>query len=322
MTLEAEKHWQVAAALSRLDAEDPPLDDYVGAGRRSAWEHARQALAAQEAASFIQAARAAENFSGLAEIHPSWLLEILKQESPRVIGVVLRHLPSRHVRYLLEHFPKRVTMELPKLVEAFYVPAELLDVIRRSIERHFIPMRISRVAGPFPFSHLTYLKTEELATLAYELGLSELALALAGASKAIAKIVLNRFPLHAAKAILHRMKMAMGEPAWFLKEARYSVLELSASTPGPVPFLNELGRMALAKAVGRDQTIWVQGLCQKMDLAEAHLFKRCWEEVRGRATPAQLERRQAWVLDQVRRLSEAAKIDAFWAECFQQAAAA
>ncbi|MDZ4224677.1 MAG: hypothetical protein U1D33_02090, partial [bacterium] len=64
----------------------------------------------------LKALCAQESFSGIAEIHPAWLVEALKKESPRVIGVILRHLPSKHVRYLLEHLPKRTVMQLPKLI--------------------------------------------------------------------------------------------------------------------------------------------------------------------------------------------------------------
>lgn len=323
MRLEERKHWQVVAAFSLLEEEAPDLADYVNPAAREFLQREVDALSQikpenreEELKQYLQALRSGDDFSGLAEIHPAWLLSVLKDESPRVIGVVLRHLPSKHVRYLLEYLPRRLCMELPKLIEAFYVPTELLDVLRRRVEKHFLPIPISHQITTFTFDNLYYLKIEELESLFHDLGMSELSLSLVHSSKQIVRIILNRFSIREAKEILKRIKFYQVESGWFLKDARYSVLELGKGEVGPARFFMELGLSAVAKALGLEEEKLTQALCQKMTPARAALLKRHWEEAKGVANPEKLAKRQAWILDHLRRLSVEEKIDSFWAGCF------
>lgn len=320
--MEARKDMQVVAGLALLEGKETVegLSPYLAPAHAELFQRAVDHLQSADISEQLKALCAQEGFSGIAEIHPAWLLEILKKESPRVIGVVLRHLPSKHVRYLLEHLPKRVTMELPKLVEAFYVPTEVLRVVRRRVERHFVPMRISHQIDLLTFSQLYYLKIEELECLFYDLGLSELALSLVGGSKEVLKIVLNRFMIREAKEVLKRIKSYPGEARWFLQDARYSVLELGRKELGCRRFLDELGLRALAKAVKDVHSDRVEALWQKMAPEQAYLLKRYLDESREERSSEKKHKRQQWVLDHVRRLSEEGLIDSFWKECFREEA--
>lgn len=318
-----EKDLQVIAALSLLEESEvyPPLLDYVSQEQRGPLQKIVEAFSKIDVKQHLTALHAQDDFSGLAEIHPGWLLELLREESPRVIGIILRHLPSRHVRFLLEHLPKRVTLRLPKLIEAFYVPTELLKVIRRRVERHFVPLYISHQISAFEFDHLYYLKIEELERLFSDLGLSELALSLVGSSKKVLKVVLNRFMIGEAKEILKRMKSFQGEPRGFVQDARYSVLELRKETIGPKRFLEELGLLCVAKSLKGSQIPYL-ALRQRMAPEKAYLFKRYFEEAKAASHLDKVARRQSWILDHVRRLSLEQKIDPFWASLFERKDAA
>ena len=262
----------------------------------------------------LKALCAQESFSGIAEIHPAWLVEALKKESPRVIGVILRHLPSKHVRYLLEHLPKRTVMQLPKLIEAFYVPQEILDLVRGRFERHFVSMPISHQLEQFSFEHLYYLKTKELEALFHDLGLSELALSLVDASRKIWKIILNRFNIGDAKEILSRIREYAVEEKWLLKDARYSILELKGKEMGADSFLAELGVIAMAKAFAKEDMGIYETLHQKLSPENAYLLKRYLDEQTARPSSPREIRRKEWVLKQVRFLSQKGRIDALWME--------
>ncbi|MBI4124362.1 MAG: hypothetical protein HY609_04245 [Deltaproteobacteria bacterium] len=320
--LQEQRHLQVVAALALLEEpkEAKLLQDYLSEARAQDYQAALGLLEGGDAAAALKALRAQEDFSGIAEIHPAWLLEVLKSESPRIIGVVLRHLPSRHVRYLLEHLPRRLTMELPKLIEAFYVPGELLNVIRRRIERRFVPMRITHDVEQFGIQHLYYLKAEELEALCYDLGLGELALSLVGSSRKILQIILNRFKIGEAKEILARIKRYQGEPRWFLKDARYSVLELGQKEMGARRFLEELGLVVLAKTFVRFDRP-VRALYQKMAPERAYTFKRYLDESLTRGRPEKTAKRTEWVLQYLERLSGEEKVDPLWKTSFQKEAA-
>lgn len=309
----------MVAGLALLEApgEDSALQEYLSESGAKEYQSALARLEGREAAEMLRALKAQEDFSGIAEIHPAWLLDVLQSESPRVIGVVLRHLPSKHVRYLLENLPRRLTLELPKLIEAFFVPGELLDVVRRRIERRFVPMRISHDVEQFGMEHLYYLKIEDLEVLCCDLGLSELALSLVESGRKILQIVLNRFKIAEAKAILARIKRYQGEARWFLKDARYSVLELEQKETGARRFLEELGLLALAKAFVRMDPS-VLALRQKMAPERAYTFKRYLDEALQQTRPEKTAKRAQWVLGHLERLSAEAKIDPIWKGALQR----
>lgn len=315
MLHEEQRHLQVTAALALLENEAQALElaESLSEERASLYRGFCKAMDPSQAGVVLKAFKAQEDFSGIAEIHPAWLLDILKNESPRVIGVVLRHLPSRHVRYLLENLPRRLTMELPKLIEAFYVPGELLDVIRRRVERRFVPMRVTHEVERFGIEHLYFLKIEDLNCLGLDLGLSELALSLVGSGRKILQIVLNRFNLSEAKILLGRVQAYRAKPRWLIKDARYSVLELGQKEMGARRFLEELGRMALAKAFSTlDRP--VQALCQKMEPEKAYTFKRYL----GAAGKQQTALRAEWILEHLERLSREQKTDPLYHEAIQK----
>lgn len=262
-----------------------------------------------------------EAFLGIAEIHPAWLVESLKKESPRVIGVILRHLPSKHVRYLLEHLPRRIVLKLPKLVESFYVSSDILKIVRGRFERQFVPMRVSHQIDCFEFSHLHCLKIEELEVLLDSLGLSELALALVHSAKKILRTVVHRFGIGEGREILNRVKRFRGQPAWLIREARYSVLSQKGKGQGTGAFLRELGFLSLAKSFGSEDGELFEPLKQKLAPPEAYLLKRSLEEQFAAFSPKAVERstlRQAFVLDHLRELCEAGKIDPLWMESLKR----
>ncbi|MBI4126616.1 MAG: hypothetical protein HY465_03900, partial [Deltaproteobacteria bacterium] len=152
----------------------------------------------EQAAQTLKALQASEHFSGLSEIHPGWILRALLAEPPRLIGIILRYLPSHHVRFVIEHLPADVRERLPHMVEAFSVPPPLLDVIRQRFERRFVAMPAPHVSEHVTFDEISSLKTEELEALVTDIGLEEFALALGRLSSRGLRMLLNRLSLKEA----------------------------------------------------------------------------------------------------------------------------
>lgn len=317
-------HMQTAGLLALREGKEEALQllAYASPAFAEPFAFVMNHFDSETAEQHLRALSAQESFSGIAEIHPAWLVEALKKESPRVIGVILRHLPSKHVRYLLEHLPKRTVMQLPKLIEAFYVPQEILDLVRSRFERHFVSMPISHQLERFSFEHLFCLKTEELESLFHDLGLSELALSLVDAPRKIWKIILNRFDIGDAKEILNRIREYETEEKWILKDARYSILELKGKEMGAASFLMELGIIALARSFSREDLSLYETLRQKLSPDHAYLLKRYLDEQVARTCGPRETRRKERVLKQVRFLSQKGKIDVIWAKSLEQLEAA
>lgn len=261
----------------------------------------------------LQAIRSGEDFLGISEIHPSWFLEYLKQEPPRIIGLILRHMPSKHVRYLLERLPRRTVGRLPKLIESFWVPREILEIIRRRFETHFLPVRISRITKP-SFETLYYLRNEDLGTLIRELGLWEVALSLLGASKKVLRVVLNRFAMKEARRLLAAIKSLKEKDGTWVREARYTLLEMGSGRMGAQRFLTEVGLASLAKAFGKEDQELFGLLKQRLEPELAFLFKRYVEQNEGRAGQTQIEMRKQWVLERVEAMKEENLIQPLWIE--------
>lgn len=328
MRSENDIHWETVAALGLSEGkqEAAALLEVLGEASRERLRAAidRQAQdgnSAEACGRRLKSLVAQERFSSLAEIHPAWLLEILGAESPRVIGVILRHLPSRHVRYLLENLPKRIVLGLPKMMEAFYVPNEILEIIRRRFEKHFVPMRISHQLEAFTFRHLYGLKVEELEALFHSLGLSELALAFIRMPRRAAEIALNRFEIPDAKAILARVNAFQEEDPRLLEDARYSILELEGEKLGARRFLGELGFIALAKAFEPGTEGLFERLEQKMAPQEAHVLKRLIQSQKSKREGSLARKRQDWALRHLRELNELGKIDPVWQDSIRRIAA-
>ncbi len=306
MQTEERKNLRVIGLLSLSEGKEEALGlvEYMATSQQQALKNILEKYGDGSAETNLQALAAGDDFFGLPEIHPGWLLALLKEESPRVIGVVLRHLPSKQVRFLLEHLPKRLTMKLPNLIEAFYVPTELLGVVRRRLEKHFVSFRNARQTTPSDFEQIYNLKLEELEALFYDLGLSELALSLIDSARPMLKVVLNRFAICDAKQILKRVKQFQEEAGWFLKDARYSVFQVGQEEIGPSRFLSELGLVSVAKSLRPEDETSFLVLRQKMAPEKAHLFKRYWEEVRTNAGVEKVTKRKTWILDHCNRLNE------------------
>lgn len=256
-----------------------------------------------------------DEFSGISEIHPAWLVEILSKESPRIIGVILRYLPSIHVRYILNHLPRRLTTALPNVVDAFAVPTPLLRLIKRTFERHFIPMHVSRNISEFTFQNLYYLKAEELEILIRDLGIQELAMAIDGAPPRTLNVLLNRLSIKEATALRDRINSLKGVDAGLKKDARYSILEMSLEEMDAPTLLLEFGLIALAKSFKSDDMAILPLLRQKLSPRLGYLLKR-YVELHAIRPSNVLELRQELVLRRIAELSKAGVLNEYWSRFF------
>ena len=255
----------------------------------------------------------AESFSGIAEIHPAWIMEAIRDEPPRIMGVIMRYLPSRHVRYILERLPADVKDRIPKLVESFAVPQDVLAVIRKKFESRFLPMRISKALAHFDMEHLYFLKGEEVEALCVELGMCELALALDGMSDKMVRVVLNRLKLKEAKRLHKRMVELSKSSSELKRQARYAILEIDDDASGSDELLVSIGLSCLAKALTDVDGGVVDRMCQKLDPRFASVLKRSIADSASSASTAINASRKELVLSSIARLAKEGRIDSQWA---------
>lgn len=256
---------------------------------------------------------ASERFSSLAEVHPAWILEYLKGEPPRVVGLILRSLPSNHVRFLLEHLPPMLRERMPNMVESFAVDPQVLEVIRKRFEKNFLPMRVSRQVRHPGFEHLYFLKTSELTELIREMGLFELAIALSGMSRKALHMIYNRLDLKDAKRLKMRIDGMSGISTELYRQARFNLLEIEGRHEGSVRMLKAVGLAAMASAAGHEHGEMIKLLMQKLEPQDGYLLKRFIDERKKRVNEAVAEQRQALVLGLVAELAAEGRIGHEWA---------
>lgn len=245
-----------------------------------------------------------DGLSDLADVHPAWISKALENESPKIIGIILRWLPSRHVRYILEHLPKRTKMALPKLVESFAVPTEVLRLIRQGFERKFSLLPKSSNGGIKSFEDICLLKPEELTVLLRDIGLQELAMAFQNVEALGIKVLLNRMSVSSARALQQRMKDTAGIKAPLLKDARYTILEVALDQEDIEKLLIEIGLAALSKGM-KDQELFNK-IQLKLDPELTFLAKRFVDQHVG-VNKLALERQEV-IMERLELLSKAGEI--------------
>jgi flagellar motor switch protein FliG len=255
---------------------------------------------------------AAEQFSSIAEVHPAWILEHLREEPPRVVGIILRYLPSKHLRFLLKNLPPHIRERIPGMVESFAVPGPILEVIRQRLERHFLHMRICRSEERFGFEHLSYLKAEELETLIRDLGICELAIVFSGLSGKAMRTVYNRLDIKEARRLQSRMKELSDVSPQLFRQARNALLEIEGEHLGPQRMLTRLGLAALASAVGQECERVIRLIQQKLSPHDGYLLKRLANEMKPRGDGGVATERRDIILGLVASLAREERIDSVW----------
>jgi hypothetical protein len=317
---------RIVAAMAVLNDGGKASDilAFTSAGEQDALKTAMDSNLAIDAADrefklkgAISAMVASDRWSGLAEIHPAWLLEELKHESPRIIGIILRYLPSRHVRWLLENLPPAVRFAIPNIIEAFSVPQPVLDVIRTRFESRFATIRVSRSPESFGFEQLYYLRGDELEALFRDLGLQELAMALHGLSGKSLTYLYNRLSLKDAKKLQNRIKSMEHVSDALKRQSRFTVLEVEGENLGPDNLLMEIGLAAFARAVSKDHEELSRLIEIKLDPRISYVLKRYIDERADKNTRAAAEERRTIILSRVASLARENLIDESWGRFFQ-----
>lgn len=272
-------------------------------------EQTRMAVCREE----LDGLRVAEDIILLSEIHPAWLKQVLEKESPLIVGLLLRYLPSRHVRYLMDHLPASVRQHLPQLLDTFAVAPEILRLVRRRFESHFVPVRPSKPIERFQSADVCHLRAEELETLLHDLGIHELALALRDMDRQGIYIIFNRLEFRDAKALKERIEALRREEPALERDAKYTIFEIGAIADGGAEAaLKEIGVHALAKAMHAVDAKSIAILRQKLPPHFGYLLTRTTEHYAKRMHPAIAAHRHALICERVIALSTAGALDAHW----------
>lgn len=252
---------------------------------------------------------AREEFIGLSEIHPAWLVEVLSKESPRIVGIILRYLPSKQVRYIIEHLPKRIKHKLPQLIDSFAVPSPVLEIIKERFERQFITSESVKDFDEFEFKNIPCLKTKELEVLFRDLGTHELAMALKGVERSSLNILFNRLSVEDARALQQRIRSLVDVSPSLLRDAKYTVLEMSLMETNSDDLLMDIGLNAFARAIQSKDISIFPILKQKLEPRLGYTLKRYIDEHVDANFAEVSRKRKELILGRIKILSQAGSIN-------------
>lgn len=187
--------------------------------------------------------------SPLAEIHPDWILEALVKEPPRVIAIVLKYLPSEHVRSILDRLPPEVLQNLPRLSQLSHMDEELFLTMRSDFENRF---RVSDTwSGPVghSFESIPHLSRFKLEMMFRELGYAELAMAILSLNEKGIDFILARLEKKEATILKRHVEQKRKVPLLRLKQAQSHFLSLDLNRTSTEGLVMDAGFFVFSKSL-------------------------------------------------------------------------
>ncbi len=216
----------------------------------------------------------------LAQINPGWFLEVLKQESPLLISLILKNLPSDSAKFILEKLSPEIREKLPGTEKQISVSSEWMDIVKSCFESRF-PLRfVPSLEEQTDLPHFYFLKTEQWLVFLRELGVNQLAKAFQGVDRSAFKALMHRLSLRDAKELQAQAKQLSEVSSRELKEAQMLLLALPVDTLNPEELFLEVGIAFFTKGLVAQDEKFVQALQYKLPPKTGYLLKRYVENKR------------------------------------------
>ncbi len=213
--------------------------------------------------------------SFLSEINPEWILNLLENESPRMLATILRYLPGEQVHTILENLPAATLQAMPAYSETFSLDPDLVQILKRRFEQNFVsPLYAGRSNKRFTFDILHLLPTVRLKMLFVELGLCELAMAFSTLNEKTVTLLFQRLTSRDATLIKMRMdekKEGISEER--LKKAQSHLMSLDVKKESSETLILEAGFFVFSKAVLPENLNAVLFMVQKFSMKTGNLLQ-------------------------------------------------
>ncbi|MBI2500729.1 MAG: hypothetical protein HYW02_04555 [Deltaproteobacteria bacterium] len=247
----------------------------------------------------------------LEEIHPGWILEKLRGESPRLLSLLPHFLSSSKTEALLHqlNFEERQFISEP----ARDLSPGLLAVVRSLIEKKIGEPAVLKSDEPFSFDHLSCLRSGDLQALFKDLGQEEFCRAFAHVDGQIQRAVLTRFSLGDVREIRRRLKASESVTTEKRRQAQRHILSLSFGEVSPDHLLRDIGFSVFVRAVSLDKIDWADSLCQKLSVTDGYGLKRLLQEKRMKGEEGSKELCDE-IMGRLYVLATQGKIQRYWKE--------
>ncbi|MBN2359983.1 MAG: hypothetical protein JXR83_11065 [Deltaproteobacteria bacterium] len=244
-------------------------------------------------------------------VDPSWLIAGFRGEKPRIVAMVLLHMPSSISRQIVERLPPAVRQALPPRGELRNVPLEIVQLVRKRFDAKFAMMEVPRQLSHFGFKEVLALEARELIALTRVLGIEELACAFVSVGKRALAELLRRMPRENAEELLVAVKKVTRRNAMEIKDAQKFLARVLVNFQNTDELFQKAGLYQLAKAIATEDRDFVRQVCQRFPRAHGRLLEEYLAKAKelGESDQQLTQALQDRVLDQVRDLSARGKIN-------------
>ncbi|MFH1810890.1 MAG: hypothetical protein ABIJ09_19270 [Pseudomonadota bacterium] len=249
-------------------------------------------------------------------VDPSWLLAGFRGEKPRVIAMVLMHMPSSITRQIVSRLPPGVRQALPPRNELRDVPMEIVRLVREHFDAKFALMEVPRDLKSFGFKEIVALEARELIQLTRALGVEELACAFVSVGKRALAELLRRLPRENAEELIVAVKKVTRRDAMELKAAQKFLARVLVNFQNTDELFQKAGLYQLSNAMMLEDRDIVRQLSQRFPRAHGRLLEEYLAKAKefGAWEPARVLRLQDRILDQIKDLSGRGKISTRYIE--------
>lgn len=219
----------------------------------------------------IKQALATQGLRGIERIDPSWMLQALKGESPRVVAAVLLGLPGPLVHAILRKLPKGIRHGLPNKKDLMRLPADVISAVRVIFKSRFEPMPQPSIKG-FAFRDIVQMDRKDIYRLMHDLGLIELGQAFAAVGKMALAELCRRLPKDKAEELVLAVRNAGNTDLPDIKTAQRFLSRVVVNFNNTDEFFQKAGLWRLAKAARLEDKEFCAGLRQRLPKEAGQLF--------------------------------------------------
>ena len=263
----------------------------------------------------IKQALSFKGLRGLERVDPSWILQAMKGECPRVVAVILISLPAPMVRSILKHLPPAIRTKLPPKDEIKKIPMDLVRSVRQIFESRFHHMPAPTPHG-FAYRDVIQLDRAEIYRLMRDLGLIELGQAFVAVGKMALAELCRRLPRDKAEELILAVKGASKIDVPDVKTAQRFLSRIVPNFADTEEFFQKSGLWRLAKASLLETPDWRIAFRQRLPREAGQLYDQYLEKATEMEAVSEdvLKRLQDSVLLRIQELSRRSVILPRWAQ--------
>jgi len=263
----------------------------------------------------IKQALSFKGLRGVERVDPSWILQAMRGECPRVVAVILISLPAPAVRSILKRLPPGIRGKLPPKEEIKQIPMDLVRAVRQIFESRFQHMPAPTPHG-FAFRDVIQLDRTEIYRLMRDLGLIELGQAFVAVGKMALAELCRRLPRDKAEELILAVKSASKVDVPDMKNAQRFLSRIVPNFADTEEFFQKSGLWRLAKASLLEPMEWRIAFRQRLPREAGQLYDQYLEKTTEIEAVGEdvLRRLQDSVLLRVHELAKHSSIMPRWAE--------